>query len=230
MTKLKTAFALLAMTALSACNMVVSDTPWFDAASGPQLKDGLWANFDSPACKLETGTPLDKWPECAQPMMIRGNTYAGPPAGGDPAQAAARFDPAKWQALTHLLVAGDPLVDQIFVDLSKASSDDGIDRSKAKSFYLYLAVRPAATDSAGQITETLRWPILCGPLPKNRKGKDGKPIFETDQPFAGLTLVEGRCTAKDTAALRNAAAQSEGVAQAAGFAIISSRWISNGVK
>jgi hypothetical protein len=230
MIKLKAAFAALAMTALSACNMVVSDKPWFDAASGPQLKDGLWANFDSPACKLETGTPLTKWPECAAPMMIRGNAYAGPAAGSDPASAAVRFDPSKWQALEHRLVEGDPLVDQIFIDLSQASSDDGIDRSKAKSFYLYLAVKPVATDSAGLITETLRWPVMCGPIPINRKGQDGKTVFETDQPFAGLTLEGGRCTAADTAALRGAAARSEGLAKAAGFAIVSSRWISDGVQ
>ncbi len=224
----KAAFALLAMTALSACNMVVSDTPWFDAASGPQLKDGLWANFDSAACKLDQGTPLTKWPECAQPMMIRGNTYSGPPAGDDPAGAAIRNDPAQWQSIGHVLVAGDPQIDQIFIDLTAASSADGIDRSKAKSFYLYLVVKPVATDSGGQITETLRWPVMCGPLPKNTKGKDDKPNFVTDRPFAGLVVTEGACTAQDPAALRNAAVQSEGIAQAAGFAIISSRWISDG--
>lgn len=228
MINLKSAFAALALVALSACNMVVSEKPWFDAASGPQLKDGLWANFESPACKVEADTPLAKWPDCAKPMMIRGNTYSGPTAGDDPAGAAIRNDPAQWQAIEHVLVAGDPQIDQIFIDLTAAPSDDGIDRSKAKSFYLYLVVKPVATDSAGQITETLRWPVMCGPLPKNTKGKDGKPIFVTDRPFAGLVVAEGVCTGQNLAALLNAAAQSEGIAQAAGFAIMSSRWISNG--
>lgn len=223
----KAAFALLAMTALSACNMVVSDKPWFDAASGPQLKDGLWANFDSPACQLETGTPLAKWPECAQPMMIRGNTYSGPPAGGDPAIAAARFDPSKWQAMAHLLVDGDPQVDQLFLE-APASGETAPGAAARKSMYLYLAVRPTARDADGRITETHRWPVLCGPLPRNTKSKDGKPIFVTDRPFAGLVVAEGACTAKDPAALRNAVMQSEGIAQAAGFAIITSRWISDG--
>jgi hypothetical protein len=230
MINVKSAFAVLAVVTLSACNMVVSDKPWFDAASGPQLKDGLWANLDSPGCAVDPAKTIAQWPECAQPMLIRGNTYSGPPAGSDPAMAAARFDPSKWQAISHFLVEGEPQVDQIFLDLSKASANDGIDRSKAKSFYLYVAVKPIARDADGRITATLRWPVMCGPLPKNTKSKDGKPIFVTDQPFAGLTLDDGRCTAQDPAALRGAAAQSEGVAQASGFAIITSRWISDEVK
>ena len=228
MTKMKAAFALLAMTALSACNMVISEKPWFDAASGPQLKDGLWANFDSPACKLETGTPLASWPECAQPMMIRGNSYSGPPAGGDPAMAAARFDPGKWQTMGHVLVEGEPQVDQLFIE-PPGSKEAAAGVNARKPMYIYLAVKPIARDADGRITETHRWPVLCGPLPRNTTGKDGRPIFVTGQPFAGLTVAEGACTAKDRAAVRNAAAQSEGVAQAAGFGIIASRWISDGV-
>ena len=229
MANVKTAFASLALVLLSACNMVVSEKPWFAAASGPQLKDGLWANLDGPSCMVEIGTPLTKWPECASPMMIRGNTYSGPAAGNDPAGAAMRNDSSKWQTMEHVLIDGDPQVDQIFVDLSKTAPDDGLGESRPKSFYLYLAVKPVVTDSAGKITETLRWPVLCGPLPKNRTDKAGKRTFETDQPFAGLTLVKDRCTAADPAALQNAAVQSEGIARAAGFAIISSRWISDGV-
>lgn len=227
MLNVKAAFAAVALVSLSACNMVISDQPWFDAASGPQLKDGLWANFDSPGCQLEVGTPLTKWPECAQPMMIRGNTYSGPPAGGDPAQAAARFDPSKWQAMSHLLVEGDPQVDQLFLEVP-ASGETAPGATARKSMYIYLAVKPVARDAEGRITATLRWPVMCGPLPRNAKGKDGKPIFVTDRPFAGLTVAEGACTARDPGALRSAAAQSESVAQAAGFAIISSRWINDG--
>ena len=223
----KAAFALLAMTALSACNMVVSDKPWFDAASGPQLKDGLWANLDSPSCKLEAGTQLAKWPECAKPMMIRGNTYLGPPASDDPAQQAARFNPAKWQPLPHVLVEGDPQVDQLFLQ-APASGETAPDGNARKSMYLYLAVKPTARDPDGRITATLRWPVMCGPRARNTKGKDGQPIFVTDRPFTGLVVAEGACTARDPAALRNAAAQSEGVAQAAGFPTIVSRWISDG--
>ena len=38
--KAKALLALGAAWSLSACNMVVSDKPWFDAPSGAQLRDG----------------------------------------------------------------------------------------------------------------------------------------------------------------------------------------------
>ena len=228
MTNWKAALALSAMISLSACNMVVSEKPWFDAASGPQLKDGLWANLDSPDCVVDPAKTLAQWPECAQPMMIRGNAYSGPPVGTDPAAAAARFDTSKWQPVAHVLSDGTPQIDQIFVEPPAGS--DGPPVADRKSMYLYIAVKPIARDSAGLITETRRWPVLCGPMPKNPKDKNGKANFITDQPFAGLTVAEAVCTAKNPAALRNAAAQSEGVAQAAGFAIVLSRWISDAAK
>ena len=229
MTNAKAVFAALALVSLSACNMVVSEQPWFDAASGPQLKDGLWANLDTPDCVVDPAKMLAQWPECAQPMMIRGNAYSGPPVGTDPAAAAARFDTSKWQPVAHVLADGTPQIDQIFVE-PPAGSDGAPAAADRKAMYLYIAVKPIVRDSAGLITETKRWPVLCGPMPKNPKDKNGKPNFTTDQPFAGLTVVEAVCIAKDPAALRSAAAQSEGVAQAAGFAIITSRWISDGAK
>lgn len=223
----KTAFAALALVSLSACNLVVSKEPWFDAASGPQLKDGLWANLDSPACAVDGTKPIKEWPECAQPMMIRGNTYSGPPAGGDPASAAARFDPSKWQPLSHVLVDGTPQVDQLYIE-APAASENAPAAALRGSMYIYLAVKPITRDADGRITETQRWPVMCGQIPRNKKTKDGKPVFVTDQPFPGLTVMEGGCIAKDPAALRNAAAQSESVAQSAGMPLIISRWMNDG--
>lgn len=229
MMKMKSAFAALAMVSLSACNMVVSEKPWFDAASGPQLKDGLWANLETPACLVEAAAPLADWPACAAPMMIRGNTYAGPPTGSEPEHVAARLDPVKWQPLAHVLVDGDPQIDQLFLE-SPASGETAPGVNQRKSLYLYVAVKPTARDADGRIIATQRWPVMCGPMPRNAKGKDGRPKFVTERPFAGLTVSEGACLAKDQAALRNAAAQSQGVAQAASFAVVTSRWVSDGMQ
>lgn len=229
MANVKTAFVSLALVLLSACNMVVSEKPWFAAASGPQLKDGLWANLDTPDCVVDPAKTLAQWPECAQPMMIRGNAYSGPPVGTDPAAAATRFDTSKWQPVAHVLADGTPQIDQIFVE-APAGAEDAPVAADRKAMYLYIAVKPIVRDAAGRIIETQRWPVLCGPMPKNSKDKNGKPNFTTNQPFAGLTVVEAVCTAKDPAALRSAAAQSEGLAQAAGFTIITSRWVGDAAK
>lgn len=135
--KAKALMIMAAALPLSACNMVVSDTPWFAEASGPQFKDGLWANLRSPDCAVDPAAAIDAWPACASPMLVEGNSYAGPPSGRDPATAAARNDPAKWERLPHVLVAGDPQIDQILFVIRGRADQAGERQERAADLPLY---------------------------------------------------------------------------------------------
>lgn len=235
MTMGRSLFSLAVLASLSACNMVVAEKPWFDAPSGPQLKDGLWANLNTPDCQVSADLPLAEWPGCAKPMLVRGGEYLGPGGKTDELPPEQRLDPANWDAIPHVLVDGNPQVDQI--KLSPPKDAEGNPRASAGSpaafgikpdqdLYLFMAVRPTKRDEAGLITETKRWPVLCGPMPKNpKKSSEGMPSFTTDKPFKGLVIKEGACFASSVDALVNAARQSEAIAQSEGFSTIDSRWI-----
>lgn len=234
-------FSLAVLASLSACNMVVSDKPMFDAPSGPQLRDGLWANLNTPDCAVGADQPVAQWPECAKPMLVRGGDYSGPPSGSSELSDAQRLDPANWESIPHVLVDGDPQVDQIRL-VAKPDQGDGGDGQGAiaappaaglrpdKDAYLFFAVRPVKRDADGRIVETQRWPVLCGPMPeKPGQGKDGMPVLVTNKPFKGLVVADGACTASSIAALMGAAKQSEALAKPTGFPIITSRWVRDGV-
>lgn len=220
----KTCAALSALLSLSACNMVVSEKPWFDAASGPQLKDGLWVNLQSNDCKFDPAGPIAEWPKCADPMLVKGNVYSGPPSANDDPDGTKRLERSTWTEIQHVLVDGTPQIDQILLPLPQ--QDGAQPAGMPKQLYLYLAVGPQAKDSEGRIIETQRWPILCGPMPaKPKKMADGMPRLMTDRPYKGIRIERDMCFAEDVPALHNAAAQSEVAAGEAGFTKVTSRWI-----
>ena len=222
----RTLLALVAGALLSGCNMVVSERPWFTEPSGPQLKDGIWAMLDTADCAVDPAIALPDWPDCARPVLVRGGEYLGPAAGADELPPAQRLDPARWDKIAHVLADGTPQIDQIASRRPVGAGGppvDGVDEGKL--FYIYTAVQPTATDSAGRITALRRWPVLCGPKPARKAGKAGRSRFVTDKPFKGLAIKGDGCTAKDITALRRAAAGSEAIAGGDGYAIITSRWV-----
>lgn len=211
---------------LGGCNMVVSERPWFDAPSGPQLKDGIWAIVDMDECAVDPAAALVDWPDCARPVLVRGGEYLGPASGDDDRPPAERLDPARWDKIAHVLADGTPQIDQIAAKHPVGSGRppvDGVD--EGKPFYIYTAVQPSATDSDGRITALRRWPVLCGPKPVRKAGMTGRSRFVTEKPFKGLKIDGDSCTAKDLAALRRAAAGSEAIAGGDGYSIIISRWV-----
>lgn len=223
MMKAKAFLAMLAVLPLGACNMVISEQPWFSEPSGPQLKDGLWANLQTPDCQLDAAAPIASWPACASPMLVTGTSYSGPPNGS----AAKDVEPGKWQAIPHILVNGDPQVDQLRLDPNGADGQTG--SWGDKPVHLYMALKPIAKDAEGRITATERWPVLCGPMPKKPREKNGVPNFTTDRPFKGIKLEGEACLAQSADALRGAAAASESAAQEGGFTKVLSRWVRDGV-
>ena len=222
----RTILVLVAGASLSGCNMVVSERPWFEAPSGPQLKDGIWAMLDTEDCAVDPAIALPDWPDCARPVLVRGGEYLGPASGDDELPPVQRLDPARWDKIVHVLADGTPQIDQIASKRPVSASGppvDGVDVDKP--FYIYTAVQPVATDGTGQITARRRWPVLCGPKPSRKAGMTGRSRFVTDKPFKGLKIDGDSCTAKDLAALRRAAAGSEAIAGGDGYSIIISRWV-----
>lgn len=209
---------------LSGCNMVMSQQPWFASgdAAQPGMKDGLWVNLKGVDCKFDPAEAIQDWPDCAQPMLVTGGQYRGPGPGADEDKGQLA-DVAKWDKVDHLLVAGDPLIDQI--DLGSGNPDGSHAEDKG---FLYLAARAVRRDEQGRIVELLRWPVACGPLPKRSPKAKGMPKaadFVTRQPFPGLTIKDAACTAKDVATLRRAAVLSEQVAEPNHTPPVVSRWV-----
>lgn len=223
--KTKLLLAVAAAWPLAACNMVISEKPWFTEASGPQLKDGLWANLQSADCKLDPASPIDAWPECASPVLVKGNTYSGPPSGRAAASEEARRDPAKWEPMEHVLVDGSPQIDQLLLVLKEGNGLKLEGGREQLPIYIYLAVRPIARDSEGQIVEVQRWPVLCGPMPEKPNGKNFASAFNSDKPFKGIKVEKDVCVAESAEALRDAAAVSEAITVKSATGKVTSRWV-----
>lgn len=219
--------ALAGAVMLGGCNMVVSERPWFDAPSGPQLKDGIWAIVDMDECAVDPAAALADWPDCARPILVRGGEYAGPAARDDERPAAERLDPARWDVIRHVLADGRPQIDQIaFAPPRDGEPGPAAGFGEGKPFYIYTAVQPTALDGEGRITALRRWPVLCGPKPVKKAGSTKRSRFVTDKPFKGLRVDGDGCTAADIAALRRAATASERLAgERSGYMMVISRWV-----
>lgn len=205
--------ALLAASLLGGCNLVISEQPWFAAdAAAPRLKQGLWVNLDPNGCTFDSAKPVDDWPECAEPMIVRGDSYVVRDENSENGN--------KWEELAHVVAAGTPLVDQIEW------------RRKDKAAYLYMGLAATARDADGAITEVKRWLVQCGPLDppgKDKQVEAGPPRMVTSRPFAGLTLdASNNCTAASADALRGAAGLSEALASEDGNSPVMGHWVREG--
>ncbi len=213
--------AILAPAMLLGCNVIYSERPWFteaDAAGAPRLKDGLWAVMESTDCRLDESQPPEKWPDCAEAMVVEGNRllsmeWTSAPATGE--RGPERADVAE-----AILASGTPRVLQ-FHALGKEGDEGG---DKADKMWFYLGVRPTAQDATGSITGFNRWLVNCGPLPPGASASD-----ITSRPFRGIAIDGKDCTATSVAALRNAAARSERLPGKSGKPeIMPARWIREG--
>ena len=199
---------------LGGCNMVISQEPWFAAdAAGPRLKQGLWANLDAAGCTFDADKPVEEWPECAEPMFVRGDDYI--------LRVETDQDKApEWQTVPHLVVAGTPLIDQI----EWRDKDRGGER--AKRVYLYTALAATGRDADGTITATRRWLVQCGPLDQSKESASAPPRLVTSKPFPELKLDgASNCTAVSADAVRGAARLSEAIATQDGDKPVMGRWV-----
>lgn len=205
---------LILLTAAACSNRVASDTPWFaeaDAAAAPRLRDGLWASPDDPGCKANTRLPAERWPDCMNAWVVRGNELFSlnwTMEGEGRNRRRTSFD---WDRTEFLLVGGEPMILQHnscpYADEVQppegAADDPALLRDPYR--FCYEALQPEATGADGRITAYTAWPVLCGPLPEG----DGADRAVTDRPFPGLGVVSENCLAESAAAIRNAARASE---------------------
>ncbi|MBD3729483.1 MAG: hypothetical protein IE933_07240 [Sphingomonadales bacterium] len=180
--------------ALAGCNMVVSDQPWFERnAASPVIKSGIWGAADKEDCTFDSSAPLSEWPECSEPAIIdaQGNFNSRDKTSGD------------WRSITAVVGGGDPMI------LQFALPQEMVSQAPGAPSYLYFALRPLARDADGRITDMRIWSVMCGPLAEGAEQSGDPKAMVTKQPFAGLTLKDGNCQAKDIPALTGAAARSE---------------------
>ncbi|MDE2403944.1 MAG: hypothetical protein KGM17_04415 [Sphingomonadales bacterium] len=225
---IRAAVAVLALP-LAACNVVVSQHPWFTAgADDPRLAPGLWVALQNDACTFDATRPLASWPECAKPFFVRGRELLSPPEPDkeQPARDAAVFaDPARWQSSTPVIVAGNPMVMELRADVVQPASEP------APKFYLYLALQPLAQAADGTLQALRIWPVFCGPPPPPSRQGETQTLDQlgssgvSKRLFPGLKRAKVGCEASGADAIRKAAALSEGVAAANEMPPFKARWL-----
>jgi len=214
---------------LAACNVVVSQKPWFTASPGdPRLSPGLWVALQNGACSFSPTAKLETWPDCAKPFFVRGTELLGAPEarqGEPPLDPAVFSDLGKWQGSTPVMVAGNPLVMQLRSDVMQNGAPAG------DGFYLYLAMQPQVRDGDGTIRAVRIWPVFCGPPPPPPARGETQSIEDignsgvSRRPFPGLHKAKVGCEADSAAAIRRAAALSEDVAVANEMPPFSAKWL-----
>jgi hypothetical protein len=212
----KTLAAAILCLGLQACSMVGAEKPLFaaaDAAGAPPLRPGLWAMPETGCQGFDPAQPADKWPGCANMIIVRTGTV-----GGDEHEDDGSI---KKRELAYVLAAGDPRILQL------AAPDD---RKPDEPPYLFLGVKPSKTDPEGRIIEGRLWLVLCEPIPTNDK------MFAKHKPhpLPGLRpMKDGEgCLADAQGPVRAAAAASEGWLRKADLedAIITAHWVRDGEK
>jgi hypothetical protein len=192
--------ALMGLTLLSACNVLVTDKPLFsaaDEAGAPALKPGVWLLFEGPGCKLDPRTPIDEWPDCAGGGMVR---------GGEVIDHDEKAPKGVWEHSPFIFAAGDPRIAQLQVK-GQITTNAG---SQTTLSYGYAGARPTKLDDQGRIVALSYWFVICGPPPpKDKNGNDS--ALGTLKPFPGLTMKphDATCTTDSQAVVRSAAIASE---------------------
>jgi hypothetical protein len=190
----------VAAFALGGCNAVVTKAPLFtDADASPhRLHDGIW-NPEKAGCAVDEAKPVDAWPECADPVLVRRGELL-----------AWQRDTRIWKsndAMKALVVDGDPMILQVQ------------DKPEGEApYYLYAGGSPTL-DARGRIVALQLWPVLCGPPPADAGAT---------KPFPGIVLnPQGHdCTTGDPKALRDAAKASK--ASAKPEDLLAVHWVRDG--
>jgi hypothetical protein len=178
------AAALLAclVLALSGCNAVVSDRPFFAPdPSAPTLRNGLWRSIKA-ECRFDERKPVERWPDCADWAVIRDGealSYA--------ATTAEQRAPKRWATGRYVVAPGDPLI----LQQSCASEEE------AEPLYCYSGARIVARDASGRVTHFEAWNVSCGPIAEGDR--------MTTAPWPGLSIKEHSCSPDSADAIRGAA-------------------------
>ena len=222
------ALALLGVAALlGGCNTLVSKTPVFasaDSAGAPLIHPGLWVS-EKPNCTVDEASPVDKWPACAEPLLITPTELRG--LGGA----------NRGQVVPYLLANGDPLAIQLnvrmdYAAMSGAAGTGGQDPSGFETMdalgfdkvapYFFMGIHPLALDRQGRIVRMEQWQALCGPVPPPAKPGDppAPNNYITHQPLPGLKVKGQVCVPEDKRAVLDAARETRAYSQ-----VQTSHWV-----
>lgn len=182
---------------MGGCNLVTTDQPLFfasDAPDAPRLRNGLWVidDVDGSDCRFDPGMPVNRWPDCADWMLVRD----GELLGYDPPENEYGADVGEWTRRLFILAAGEPMVLQFE------------EPSNERPTFLFLGLEATAGDST-RIIAIRTWPVVCGPPPPHGAMIGDKRRYVTLDPLPGLIVNSERgCTATEASVVRNAASWS----------------------
>ncbi len=98
---------------LSACdNRVVSERPWFTAASeagAPRMRTGLWVAVE-PKCRFDERVPAESWPKCAHSSVMRGDEVLSTNYQESGSGLRIVREYSDWSKEEHIVAAGDPRI------------------------------------------------------------------------------------------------------------------------
>ncbi|MCA1199872.1 hypothetical protein K9B35_18045 [Sphingomonas sp. R647] len=170
------------MPALSGCNAVISDRPFFAPdPSAPTLRNGVWRSVKAD-CRFDERKPVERWPDCADWAVIRDGE-----ALSYVATTAEQRAPKRWETGRYVVAPGDPLILQ-----QSCASGEGV-----KPLYCYSGARIMARDASGRVTHVEVWDVSCGPLAEGGR--------VTTAPWPGLSIKEDNCSPDSADAIRGAA-------------------------
>jgi hypothetical protein len=218
---LRLALVFVALTALSACNMLMTQQPVFGRPSeigAPAMRLGVWAEQSSDDCKFDETQPLAAWPSCANGFVVL-------PDGKLGAYNSQNGQKPVWQTTGYIMASGDPRVFQIHMTGAMASS------LPMPQLYVYAGLKPTKLDDLGHVIAAESWPVQCGPPPPDKPPSDGSPQrFGTEHPLPGMMMdAQGNnCTATDPDAVRAAAKASRQWTKESDMAV--SHWVRDGDK
>lgn len=225
--------ALFLAALVAGCsNRVVSNEPWFarEEQHAPRLRPGLWVQQSGSECSFDESAPAEAWPDCATSFVVREQDILqlNWVETGSATERQRTYD---WSSVAYVLVAGDPIIQQVTpcpeLGLQQANVDGGATPPVSDPrAHCYSALRPERLDALGDVESFVGWPVYCGPWPTEEESERlGRVV--TTAPFPGMHVVYENCTAENTEAIRTAARASEEIAEN-GIGLVSAHWVRDG--
>jgi hypothetical protein len=202
---------LLALPLLAACNQVYTRAPLVGErheGGDPEFRPGLWSvSGYNDTCDADLRKPLREWPDCAVGIEFRrGQMFL--------TSSHQRYLAQTQRLIGEIREGGDPILVQAHWQteiLADPRAPEPKDADNPFYGWIYYAVTPTRLDPDGRIREASVVQALCGPLPLGQPGKAAPKV--SDRPFAGLTVKNDNCIAKDLDVVKRALTLSSGLSE-----------------
>lgn len=181
------------------------------------------------------------WPFCANYMVVRGNEFLTVDMTETGKGRHKLRTYGDWQSSAHLLVDGDPLIDQSedCTVLKREADEPALPDNQADAIepdtppeenpkariFCYAAIRSVAFDDMHRLIAVRMWPIPCLLAKPDDSGNEKS----NEAPLApGLTREGNNCLADDREALRRVARASEAALAKSGMPLPTMHWLRDG--